>query len=143
MSELYEERFVRQRLVFESREQRIAHVERLPDESGGVWKAYYPDFLTFRQREGEVIWRLRRDKHTAHGTIIPHTRQTTLVWWIDDEVQDAEDFVDWTTAVERADVVRARAAERWFGMTSRERPGSWKIPRSPELTGTAPQPCTC
>jgi hypothetical protein len=50
--------------------------------------------------------------------VVPHKLQTTLVWWIDDGVQDAEDFVEWTGALERAEVVRARLLkDGWTDVT--------------------------
>jgi len=55
-----------------------------------------------------VIWRLRRGKRAARATIIPHTMQTTLIVWIDEELEDAEDFVEWAGELERAEVVRER-----------------------------------
>ena len=66
-----------------------------------------------------VIWRLRRDCQTAHATIIPHTMQTTLVVWMDDEkIEIAEDFLEWSGALERADVVRARLLrDGWADVT--------------------------
>lgn len=65
-----------------------------------------------------VIWRLRRDSQTAHAMIVPHKLQTTLLWWIDDGVREAEDFVEWTGALERAEVVRARLLnDGWIDVT--------------------------
>ena len=55
-----------------------------------------------------VIWRLRREGEAARAVIVPHTLQTTLVWWIDDHIDGAEDFLEWSGALERADVVRGR-----------------------------------
>jgi hypothetical protein len=40
--------------------------------------------------------------------IVPHTLQTTLVWWIDDHIDGAEDVLEWSGALERADAVRGR-----------------------------------
>jgi|1186.fasta_scaffold1134300_1 hypothetical protein len=65
-----------------------------------------------------VIWRLRRERQTAHATIIPHTMHTTLVVHVDDGIEDAEDFVEWSGALERADVVRARLLrDGWVDVT--------------------------
>jgi hypothetical protein len=35
-------------------------------------------------------------------------RDSTLVWWIDDHIDGAEDFLEWSGTLERADAVRAR-----------------------------------
>lgn len=65
-----------------------------------------------------TIWRLRRDDRTAHAEVIPHQKQTTLILWIDDGIQDAEDFVEWRGALERADVVRDRLLrDGWTDVT--------------------------
>jgi hypothetical protein len=55
-----------------------------------------------------VIWRLRRADQTAHAEIVSHKLQTTFIWWIDNAIEDAEDFVEWSGALERSDVVRDR-----------------------------------
>ena len=55
-----------------------------------------------------VIWRLRRENQTAHAMIIPHTLHTTLLWWIDEKIESAEDFIEWEGALERAEAVRDR-----------------------------------
>lgn len=41
--------------------------------------------------------------------------QTTLIWWIDAKIDGAEDLLEWCGALERADVVRARAEGRLDG----------------------------
>ncbi len=41
--------------------------------------------------------------------------QTTLLWWVDDAVQDAEDFVEWTGALEPAEVVLL--GDGWIDVT--------------------------
>jgi hypothetical protein len=58
--------------------------------------------------EPTVMWRLRRNNQTAHAMVVPHKMQTTLLWWIDERIDGAEDFVEWDGALARADVVRAR-----------------------------------
>jgi len=35
------------------------------------------------------------------------TLQTTLVWWINDQIDGAEDFLEWSGRLERADSLRA------------------------------------
>jgi hypothetical protein len=55
-----------------------------------------------------LIWKLQRDEQSARAVIVPHTLQTTLVWWINDGIDGAEDFLDWSGALERADAVRVR-----------------------------------
>jgi hypothetical protein len=49
------------------------------------------------------IWSYRGASadQAARAEIVPHKLQTTLIWWIDDGVQDAEDFVEWAGALER------------------------------------------
>jgi hypothetical protein len=65
-----------------------------------------------------VIWRLRRDGQTAHAEIVPHKLQITFIWWIDNGIEDAEDFVEWTGALERADIVGARLLkDGWTDVT--------------------------
>jgi hypothetical protein len=50
--------------------------------------------------------------------MVPHTQQTTLVWWIGDHIDGAEDFLDWSDALERADALRARLLEDgWIDVT--------------------------
>jgi len=45
-------------------------------------------------------------------------RGTTLVWWIDDHIDGAEDFHEWSGALERADAVRARLiTDGWIDVT--------------------------
>jgi hypothetical protein len=55
-----------------------------------------------------VIWRLHREGEAARAVIVPHTLQTTLVWWIDDHIDGAEDLLEWSGALERADAVRSQ-----------------------------------
>jgi hypothetical protein len=65
-----------------------------------------------------VLWRLRRDDQTAHAEIVPHKLQTTLIVWRDDAIEDAEDFVEWSGALGRADVVRDRLLrDGWTDVT--------------------------
>ena len=52
--------------------------------------------------------RLLRCGLVPHSSIVRHKLQTTLLWWRDEDVQDAQDFVECTGALERAEVVRAR-----------------------------------
>jgi hypothetical protein len=68
--------------------------------------------------EPTVMWRLRGASQTAHSEIVPHKLQTTFVWWIDNAIEDAEDFVEWTGALERSDVVRDRLLkDSWIDVT--------------------------
>jgi hypothetical protein len=68
--------------------------------------------------EPTVIWRLRRDRQRAHAEIVPHKLQTTLVCWIDSAIEDAQDFCEWSGALERSDVVRDRLLrEGWIDVT--------------------------
>jgi hypothetical protein len=65
-----------------------------------------------------VIWQLRRENQTTHAMIVPHTRQTTLLWWVDDKIESAEYFIEWDGALERAEVVRDRfVREGWTDVT--------------------------
>jgi hypothetical protein len=63
---------------------------------------------THTHTDPTVIWRLHREGEVARAVIVPHTLQTTLVWWINDQIDGAEDFLEWSGALERADAVRAR-----------------------------------
>ena len=55
----------------------------------------------------QPLWRFRRGDATARATIVPHTMQTTLLVWINEEIEVADDFQDWSAALERATAVRA------------------------------------
>src|SRR5262249_59953046 len=54
-----------------------------------------------------VFWRLRRNDGTARATIVPHIMHTTLLVSINREIEVAEDFQNWSAALERATGVRA------------------------------------
>ena len=55
-----------------------------------------------------VIWRLHREVQNARAVIVQHVLQATLLWWIDDQIDGAEDFLEWSGALKRADAVRGR-----------------------------------
>ena len=62
--------------------------------------------------------RLHCDGKGARAVIVPHTMQTTLVWWVGDQIDGAEDFVEWSGALERADALRSRLlSEGWIDVT--------------------------
>jgi hypothetical protein len=65
-----------------------------------------------------VIWRLHREGQRAHAEIAPRKLQTTFIWWIDNRIEDADNFVEWTGALDRAGIVRARLLrDGWTDVT--------------------------
>ena len=61
-----------------------------------------------------TLWRLRRDGQSAHAEVIPRMPPTLLVW-IDHQLIEGTDFVEFSGALERADVVRDRLRrEGWI-----------------------------
>ena len=56
--------------------------------------------------EPAVLWRLVRDRSTAHATIFPGGEQTTLTWFFDGVMDRAENYDTLDLALARADHIR-------------------------------------
>jgi hypothetical protein len=55
-----------------------------------------------------VLWRLTRDRSTAHATIFPGERQTTLTWFFDGVMDRAENYDSEELALARSEEIRGR-----------------------------------
>lgn len=65
-----------------------------------------------------IIWRVQRDGVFAYAIIVPRGLTTKLTWWIDDRLEDIEEFSDWTPALERSEAVRHQFVEDgWADVT--------------------------
>ena len=53
-----------------------------------------------------VLWRMTREKHTAHATIFPGPSQTTITWFFDDVMDRAENYDSMELALARAEDIR-------------------------------------
>jgi hypothetical protein len=53
-----------------------------------------------------VLWRLTRSGTTAHATIFPGGRQTTVTWFFDDVMDRAENYDTMELALARAEHIR-------------------------------------
>jgi hypothetical protein len=53
-----------------------------------------------------VLWRLTRGRSTAHATIFPGDRQTTVTWFFNGVMDRAENYDTLDLAMARADHVR-------------------------------------
>lgn len=53
-----------------------------------------------------MLWRLTRDRSTAHATIFPGETQTTITWFFDDVMDRAENYDSVELALARADEIR-------------------------------------
>jgi hypothetical protein len=61
---------------------------------------------------------LHRDGQRAHAEIVPRTQATSLIVWVNDGIRHAEDFIEWSGALERSDVVPDRLVrEGWIDVT--------------------------
>ena len=57
--------------------------------------------------EPAVLWRLRGpDGDEARATLIPGSPASTLVFFVNDQLDRGENFSDWASALARADAVR-------------------------------------
>lgn len=54
----------------------------------------------------QVIWRMSRDRSTAHATIFPGGRQVTVTWFFDGVMDRAENYDSMEIALARADQIR-------------------------------------
>lgn len=53
-----------------------------------------------------VLWRLSRGKSTAHATVFPGDRYTTVTWFFDGVMDRAENYETIDLAMARADQIR-------------------------------------
>ena len=53
-----------------------------------------------------VLWRLTRGRSTAHATLFPGDRQTTVTWFIDGVMDRAENYDSLDLALARAEEIR-------------------------------------
>jgi hypothetical protein len=57
--------------------------------------------------EPTIAWRLRRgDGSTARATVLPHGFGCSLIWWVNERCEGAEEYADWTDALTKAGDVR-------------------------------------
>jgi len=53
-----------------------------------------------------VLWRLSRGRSTAHATILPGPRETTITWFFDGVMDRAENYGTVDLALARAEHIR-------------------------------------
>ena len=53
-----------------------------------------------------VLWRMKRGRSTAHATLFPGERQTTVTWYFDGVMDRAENYDTLDLALSRADQIR-------------------------------------
>jgi hypothetical protein len=53
-----------------------------------------------------VLWRMTRGRSTAHATIFPGTRHTTLTWFFDGVMDRAENYDSGELALARSEEIR-------------------------------------
>ena len=53
-----------------------------------------------------VLWRLMRGRSTAHATIFPGDKQTTITWFFDNVMDRAENYASMELALARAEEIR-------------------------------------
>jgi hypothetical protein len=53
-----------------------------------------------------VLWRMSRGRSTAHATIIPGERRTTVTWFFNGVMDRAENYETLDLALARADQIR-------------------------------------
>ena len=57
--------------------------------------------------EPAVLWRLRHPQgDLARATLIPGSPESTLVFFVNDQLDRGENFREWAQAIARAEVVR-------------------------------------
>jgi hypothetical protein len=59
-----------------------------------------------RASDPTVLWRLTRGPSTAHATVFPGDRQTTVTWFFDGVMDRAENYETLDLAMARADHIR-------------------------------------
>jgi hypothetical protein len=53
-----------------------------------------------------VLWRMSRERSTAHATIFPGDSQTTITWFFDGVMDRAENYESMELALARGDEIR-------------------------------------
>ena len=62
--------------------------------------------MTINPTDPTVLWRMSRGRSTAHATVFPGDKQTTVTWFIDDVMDRAEKYDSLELAMARADQIR-------------------------------------
>ena len=62
--------------------------------------------VTSHSTDPTVLWRLVRGRSTAHATILPADKETTLTWFFDGVMDRAENYDSMDLALARADDIR-------------------------------------
>ena len=62
--------------------------------------------MTADHTDPAVLWRLTRGRQTAHATIFPGDRQSTVTWYVDGVMDRAENYDTVDLALARADHIR-------------------------------------
>jgi hypothetical protein len=69
-----------------------------------------PDHLmpnAFNAGAPTILWRLSRDRDSAHATILPGEPRVTLTWFVNGVMDRAENYDTETLALARADHIRS------------------------------------
>ena len=53
-----------------------------------------------------VLWRMKRGRSTAHATLFPGARQTTVTWYFDGVMDRAENYDSLDIAMARAEEIK-------------------------------------
>ena len=53
-----------------------------------------------------VLWRMKRGRSTAHATLFPGERQTTVTWYFDGVMDRAENYDSLDIALARAEEIK-------------------------------------
>lgn len=62
--------------------------------------------MTDEHADPTVLWRLTRDKSTAHATIFPGDGHSTVTWYFDGVMDRAENYDSLELALARAEHIR-------------------------------------
>jgi hypothetical protein len=54
-----------------------------------------------------ILWRMSRGRSTAHATLLPADRCTTIMWFFDGVMDRAENYDSLELAMARADHIRS------------------------------------
>lgn len=72
--------------------------------------------------EPTTLWRLQHpDGSSARAMLVPHGSGCSLVWWVNERIEGAEEFEDSKAALKRSEQVRAALADGW---SSKDQPSS-------------------
>ena len=70
------------------------------------WGLMEPD-----RSDPTVLWRMTRGRNTAHATVFPGPDRATVTWFIDGQMDRAENYDSMELALARADHIRSILAE--------------------------------